>query len=83
MIAYGSSLYPVGEHSYCAFAGRWDGKPYKLDHFAMMEKYGSQLKMVGRVPGSLADAMGNMMYMACFATREQLDEFYKDIMECE
>ena len=83
MIAYGSSLYPVGEHSYCAFAGRWDSKRYKLDHFAMMEKYGNQLKMVGRVPGALAGAMGEMMYLGCFATREQMDEFYKDIMDCE
>jgi hypothetical protein len=27
--------------------------------------------------------MGEMMYMACFATLEQLDEFYKDIMDCQ
>ena len=83
MMTYGSSLYPVGEHSFCVFAGRWDAKRYKLDHFALLSKYGSNMKMVERVPGSLADAMGEMMYMACFATLEQLDEFYKDIMECQ
>ena len=83
MMTYGSSLYPVGEHSFCVFAGRWDAKRYKLDHFALLSKYGSNMKMVERVPGSLADAMGEMMYMACFATLEQLDEFYKDIMDCQ
>ena len=83
MMTYGSSLYPVGEHSFCVFAGRWDCKRYKMDHFALLSKYGSNMKMVERVPGSLADAMGEMMYMACFATLEQLDEFYKDIMDCQ
>ena len=83
MMTYGSSLYPVGERSFCVFAGRWDGKRYKLDHFALMSKYGRNMKMVERVPGSLADAMGNMMYMACFTGKEQMEEFYKDIMDCE
>ena len=83
MMTYGSSLYPVGERSFCVFAGRWDGKRYKLDHFALMSKYGKNMKMVERVPGSLADAMGNMMYMACFTGKEQMEEFYKDIMDCE
>ena len=83
MIAYGSSLYPVGEHSFCVFAGRWDGKNYQLDHNAMLSKYASNLRIVERVPGALVGAMGNQMYVACFPTQETLDEFYNDIMNCE
>ena len=83
MIAYGSSLYPVGEHNFCIFAGRWDCKRYTQDHTAILHKYGSNLRIVERVPGALAGAMGNQMYVACFSAKAQLDEFCKDIMDCE
>ena len=82
MIAYNSTLYPVGEHSFCVFAGRWDCKNYKLDHPAMMEKYHDQIRMAERVPEALVGAMGDYMYVACFKTQEALDEFYADIMNC-
>ena len=36
MIAFGRSDMPVGEHSFCAFAGRRDGKNFVLDHRALM-----------------------------------------------
>lgn len=83
MITYGSSLYPVGEHSFCVFAGRWDCKNYKLNHEAMLYKYADNLRIVERVPGALVGAMGDQMYVACFSTQEELDEFYADIMNCE
>ena len=83
MIAYGSSLYPVGEHSFCVFAGRWDCKRYKLDHEALLRKYDSNMRIVERVPAALVGAMGDQMYVACFPTQEELDEFYADIMDCE
>ena len=83
MITYGSSLCPVGNHKFCVFGGRRDGKTYQLDHFAMLDKYGSNMKMVGRVPEALAGAMGEMMYMACFETQQQLDGFIKDLMDAQ
>ena len=83
MIAYNSSLRPLGEHSFCGFAGRWDGKNYKLDHNAMMGKYFHNIRMAERVPEALAGAMGEYMYVACFNTQEALDAFYKDVMTCE
>lgn len=82
MIAYDSSLMPVGEHAFCAFAGRRDGKNFKMDHDAIMAKYGSQMKMVDRIPDALAGAMGNQMYVANFATKEEMDAFYREILEC-
>ena len=82
MIAFDSSLMPVGEHAFCAFAGRRDGKNFKMDHDAIMAKYGSQMKMVDRIPDALSGAMGNQMYVANFPTKEAMDAFYQDILEC-
>ena len=78
MIAYGSSLMPEGEHFYCAYAGRRDGKNFILSHEELMEKYGDHMKMVERIPDALAGAMGNRMYVATFSTKREMDAFYKD-----
>ena len=82
MIAFDRSTMPVGEHVFCAFAGRRDGKDFVLSHEDIIEKYGSNMKMVERIPDALSGAMGNQMYVATFATREEMDQFYQDILEC-
>ena len=82
MICFDSSLYPVGEHNFCAFAGRRDGKDFVLDHDALMAKYGHCMKMVDRIPDALSGAMGNQMYVANFPTKEAMDAFYKDVLAC-
>lgn len=81
MVAYDKSTVPVGEHAFCGFAGRRDGKNFVMDHAAIMDKYGANMKMVGRVPDALAGAMGNQMYVATFPTEEALWGFYKEILE--
>ena len=78
MIAYDSTQFPQGEHFYCAFAGRRDGKNFQLDHDALIAKYGANMKMVERIPDALSGAMGNQMYLANFSTKEELDAFYAD-----
>ncbi len=83
MIAYDSSMMPVGNHAYCAFAGLRDGKNFVMDHNAIMAKYGANMRMVERIPDALAGAMGNQMYVATFATKEEMDQFYKDLLECK
>ena len=80
MIAFDSSQMPVGEHQYCAFAGRRDGKNFVLDHDALMAKYGHCMKMVDRIPDALSGAMGNQMYVATFSTKEEMDAFYADAL---
>ncbi len=82
MIAYGSSMAPVGEHNFCAFVGRRDGKNFIMNHDEMMAKYGHCLKMVDRIPEALSGAMGNQMYVANFATKEEMDAFYVDAVAC-
>ena len=82
MIAYDSTLTPVGGHQFCAFAGLRDGKNFKMSHEDIMAKYGHCMKMSGRMPDALAGAMGNRMYVATFPTREALDSFYSDVLAC-
>ncbi len=79
MIAFGHSTKPVGERSYCAFAGLRDGKHFVLSHEDIMNRYGTQLRMVGRIPDALSGAMGNRMYVASFPTYEEMQQFYHDV----
>ena len=82
MIAFGRSTKPVGEHAFCAYAGRRDGKNFVLSHDQIMERYGANIKMVDRIPEALSGAMGNQMYVATFPTKEEMDNFYRDILRC-
>ena len=81
MIAFDKSTLEDGEHAFCAYAGRRDGKNFAMDHEAIMEKYGESMKMVGRIPDVLADAMGNQMYVATFPTKQKLDAFYRNVLK--
>ena len=80
MIAFDRSTKPLGEHAYCAFAGRRDGKPFALSHDQICEKYAAQLRMVERIPDALSGAMGNQMYLANFPTEEEMNAFYADVI---
>ena len=82
MIAFDQSTVPVGEHAFCAFAGRRDGKDFVMDHNALMDKYGANMRMVDRIPDALSGAMGNQMYVATFPNREEMDAFYADAFHC-
>lgn len=82
MIAFDKSTMPVGEHAFCAFAGLRDGKNFVMSHEDIMAKYGSTMKMVTRIPDVLSGAMGNQMYIATFKTKEEMDTFYHDVLEC-
>ncbi|MBE5796906.1 MAG: ATP-grasp domain-containing protein [Clostridiales bacterium] len=78
MIAYDSTLKTCGERNFCAFAGRRDGKNFKLSHDELCAKYAASMKMVTRIPDALAGAMGNQMYVANFPTEEAMNAFYAD-----
>ena len=81
MIAFDRSTKPLGKRHFCAFCGRRDGRAYKLDHDAIMEKYGSNMKMQGRIPDALSGAMGNVMYVANFEEEADMWSFYRELME--
>ncbi|MCD8387539.1 MAG: hypothetical protein LUD17_11715 [Bacteroidales bacterium] len=82
MVAYDSTLVPESPNNYyCVFAGRRDGVKYRLDHAAMMQKYGHAIKQADRVPDALSGAMGNQSYIARFPTEDELNEFVYDITD--
>lgn len=81
MIAFDKTDLPQGEHFYCAYAGRRDGKDFVMSHEDIMAKYGANMKMVDRIPDALAGAMGNQMYVANFATKAEMDEFYANVVK--
>ncbi len=82
MIAFDHATIPAYRaHHFCAFCGRRDGKPFVLDHDAVMAHYGSQIKMEGRIPEALTGAMANEMFVANFDTEEDMWRFYHDLTE--
>ena len=84
MIAFNKSTKPLGNRHHCAFVGRRDGKKFVMDHNAIMEKYGSRMKMHCRLPAALASAMGDLIYIANLDTDEELDQFFADLLaQCE
>jgi len=81
MIAFGKITKPLGNRHYCAFVGRRDGKHFVMDDGAVTEKYGNRMKMRGRLPDALSGAMGNQMYIANFETEEEMNEFFRDLLQ--
>lgn len=82
MVAFDYSTKPEGKHHFCAFCGRRDGKNFVLDHNAIMAKYAPNIKMYGRIPDALSGAMANQMYVANFDTEEEMQTYYRDLLEC-
>lgn len=81
MIAFDKTDLEIGAYHYCGFAGLRDYRDYVLSHDDIIKKYSDHLKMTGRLPDALSAAMGNNIYMATFDTKEELDTFFKDLLE--
>ena len=81
MIAFDRSTKEEGEHAFCAFLGRRDGKPFCLNDDALLERYAPQMRMVTRIPDALSGAMGNRMFVAVFPTQAEMDQFYREALE--
>lgn len=80
MIAYDSTMVATGEKYYCAFCGRRDGKNYKYTEQDIKDKFGYNLKAVGRVSKALSGAMGDVMFLATFKSKEEMDEYYRQLL---
>ena len=83
MIAFDKTEVEPGEHSFCAFAGLRDGKDFVMSHDDIMDKYSENMRMVDRIPEALSGAMANQMYVATFRTKREMDQFYRDVLECK
>ena len=82
MIAYDSTLVPMnGQHYFCGFCGRRDGKNYKMNHDDIMREYGHKMKLAARTPAALSGAMADMMYVANYDTEEEMMEAFRRMCE--
>ena len=82
MIAYDSTLVPMnGQHYFCGFCGRRDGKNYKMSHDDIMREYGSKMKLAARTPAALSGAMADMMYVANYDTEEEMMNAFQRMCE--
>ncbi|MDE7300683.1 MAG: carbamoylphosphate synthase large subunit, partial [Clostridia bacterium] len=81
MLAYDSTLLTTGEKYYCVFVGRRDGRHFVYREQDIRDKFGANLKIVGRVPKALSGAMGDTMFVANFKTKEELDDFIREMTE--
>ena len=81
MIAFDESTKPLGKRHFCAFCGRRDGVAYCMDHDAVMHAYGDRMVMQGRIPDALSGAMANVMYVVNLDTQEEVDTFFRQLME--
>ena len=61
---------------------RRDGKRFRYGHEELAARYAKQMRMMERLPDTLAEAMGNQLFLAVFDTQEELDAFYKDAVDC-
>lgn len=81
VMAYGAAQVECGEKFYCAFAGRRDGKNFVYSEQDIVDKYRANIKLIERIPDVLSGAMGNVMYLANFKTKKEMDEFYSEILK--
>ena len=81
MICFDHSTKEEGEHHFCAFYGRRDGRHYRLSDEQVMEKYGRCMVMWGRIPDALSGAMANQMYVCNFDTEEEMMAFFADLQQ--
>ena len=79
MVAFDTNTKSIGNHHFCAFYSRRDGKVYKMDDYEISMKYGHCMKMRGRIPEALSGAMANQMYVCNFDTEEEMNQFFEDM----
>jgi len=76
MVVYDRCVHDFdGPRSYCIYAGRRDEFTYVHSGADIRKTYTDHLKIVTRMPDSLADAMGNQVFIACFDSLEETRAF--------
>ena len=69
------------EKNYCVYASRRDNNNYVHSYDEIKQKYGNAIVMDERMPDIFSEAMGNYMYTAKFATKEEMEEFINFVHE--
>ena len=81
MIAFDRTTKAEGEHHFCAYIGRKDGKNYVMHHEDIVHTYKDAMKMTERVPDALSGAMGNQLYLANFESLQEVQAYFDKVTE--
>ncbi|MBR4826983.1 MAG: hypothetical protein IKZ91_03770 [Bacteroidales bacterium] len=87
MVAFDERRKGAGEQYFCAYASRRDCHHYVHSHDEIIARYGAGLYagperpdlgicMNQRMPDALSDALGNIVYIARFSTRKEIQPFF-------
>ena len=81
MIAFDRTEKGTDDSRFCVFAGRRDARHYVMSREDVLREYGAYIKEEGRVDPALATDMGDYMFLACFDTIEEANEYIKRVFE--
>ena len=81
MIVYDSSMKPIGQQQFCAYAGRRNARSYVLSYEDVMRAYSEHIVEADRVDPVLATDMGDFMFIAVFPTLDEVREFFDRVLE--
>ena len=81
MVTHGRRLMPESDNKYyCAYAARKDGHDFAHIHEEIMERYSGDIVMQEEMPPIDWPSMGRYVYMAKFAERAEMDEYFSFVL---
>ncbi len=81
MVAFDCSTIPCGNRHYAAFIGRRNEKNYVMNLPEVQAKYGWRLKLHEYQAPAIAKLMGDEVFLVIVDTEEELQQYYKEMLE--
>ena len=81
MIAFDQTEKGRSAKQFCVFTGRRDARNYVLSREDGLRIYGEHIVEEGRVDAALATDMGDYMFLACFKTMKEMENFREKVFE--
>ena len=81
MIAFDRTDKLCAAKQFCVFTGRRDNRRYALSTEEVLQRYAGHIVENDRVDPALAVDMGDYMFMACFKTHEEIEEFWNTVLK--
>lgn len=82
MVTHDAKIMPENEGKYyCAYAARKDGHAFVHSHEEIMSRYGNDIVLQEEMPPIDWPSMGRYVYMAKFPEKEDMDQFFRYVLE--
>ena len=79
MIAYDQTDKGTADRQFCIYTGRRDSHDYVHSLDEIREEYRDHIRDEGPVDPALATDMGDYMFLTCFSTMDEADDFVKNV----